>query len=84
MNSLLLAADNPLMPTAYDVVWSTILLIPIIVGLIIAIIGFVFLFKLDQPKPKRLLLGILLLFMPPVGLIVVMYVYYSGRKTAAA
>lgn len=72
------------MPTAYDVVWSTILLIPIIVGLIIAIIGFVFLFKLDQLKPKRLLLGILLLFMPPVGLIVVMYVYYSGRKTAAA
>ncbi|MGJ7539811.1 hypothetical protein ACSFCK_05990 [Brevibacterium luteolum] len=80
MNSLLLAADNPLMPTAYDVVWSTIF----IAGLIMAIIGFIFLFKFDQPKHMRLLLGILLLFMPPVGLIVVMYMYYSGRKTAAA
>ena len=72
------------MPTAYDVVWSTIFLIPMIAGLIIAIIGFVFLFKLDQPKHMRLLLGILLLFMPPVGLIVVMYMYYNRRRTAAA
>ncbi|MCT1656423.1 hypothetical protein [Brevibacterium luteolum] len=84
MNSLLLGADNPLTPTAYDVVWSTIFLIPMIAGLIMAIIGFISLFKLDQPKHMRLLLGILLLFMPPVGLIVVMYMYYSGRKTAAA
>ncbi|MBU8579353.1 hypothetical protein [Brevibacterium luteolum] len=84
MNSLLLAVDNPLMPSAYDAAWSAMIFIPMILGLIMVIIGLVYLFKLDQPKPLRLALGILLLFLPPLGLFVVMYMYYTGRKSSTA
>ena len=83
MSSLLPVTGDLLMPTAYDVVWSTMLLIPSRLGLVIASVGFVVAFMLGDCAPKRLVRGSFLLFASPVGLIVEMSLHCSGRRTAA-
>lgn len=84
MSSLLPVAGDLLMPTAYDVVWSTMILVPSRLGLVIAIIGLVVAFVLGGSSPKRLVRGLFLLFTSRVGLIVDMHLCNSGRRTAAA
>lgn len=80
MNSLLLAAANPLIPNGFDVIWTLIMG----AGVALFIVGLVLAAKVDENPKVRLLLAILVLALPFIGSLGVIWLYSSQRRKTSA